>query len=266
MWPLRSRLRIRRAFPEEGLERELALCANLISADIGIRVLHVKLGGFDTHSSQATNHIEDLTSVDTAIDTFFNTLDPAFSSRTTLMTYSEFGRRPWQNGSAGTDHGTSSVLFVVGSKVNGGLHGTYPSLTDLDSRNNLKHHVDFRSVYATVLDDWLAADSAEIIGRIYEPLSLFSSGPGNSVVVNPPPNPGAPFGYLITTAEGTVSNYGTAASYGGSAAGSVESIRSHPTGSGYWLVTSNGGVEPFGECASYGSMAGTTLASPIVDM
>ena len=88
-----------------------------------------------------------------------------------LMTYSEFGRRPNENASSGTDHGTASNLFVVGNKVKGNdLYGLQPSLnvTDLDADGNVRFTTDFRSIYATVLDKWLGSDSRSILGGSFE--------------------------------------------------------------------------------------------------
>ena len=85
------------------------------------------------------------------------------------VTFSEFGRRAHENGSAGTDHGAASILFAVGGKVKGGLYGTYPSLTALND-GNLKYNVDFRRVYAAVLENWLAADPAAVLNGTFDPV------------------------------------------------------------------------------------------------
>ena len=87
------------------------------------------------------------------------------------MTFSEFGRRVAQNNGNGTDHGTAEPLFLVGTPVKGGVYGSYPSLSSLDN-GDLKYTVDFRSVYSTVLDRWLAADSKEVLGKRYEDLAF----------------------------------------------------------------------------------------------
>ncbi len=246
--------------------REMARAARLINADVGVRVLGTSLGGFDTHTNQAGEQADALARLDEGIEAFFANLDPRFASRVTLMTFSEFGRRPQVNGSGGTDHGTASVAFVIGAKVKGGLVGTYPSLNDLDSRGNLKPQVDFRSVYATVLDRWLRADSGEILGGSFAALPLFRGSPGNTDIVTPAPNPLARQGYMIATSAGGVYNFGRHASYGGTAAGNVVGLRRHPKADGYWICTSDGGVEPFGAADYHGSMAGRALAAPIVDM
>lgn len=165
---------------EEGwsLVRQMEIAARLINADLGVRVINVTLGGFDTHDDQATVHADLLASVDKSLRRFFETLDPRFAGRTTVFTCSEFGRRAEQNDSRGTDHGTASGCFVIGPKVKGGLYGQYPSLTQLDRDDNLVATVDYRSLYATLLRDWLRADDGAILGGGYERLGLFSGAPG----------------------------------------------------------------------------------------
>ena len=98
------------------------------------------------------------------------------------MTISEFGRRAKENASAGTDHGAASVMFVAGGAVKGGVHGDYPSLTDLED-GDLRFHTDFRRVYATLLDRWLGIDSAPILGDRFAPLDILQalSSAGNSL-------------------------------------------------------------------------------------
>ena len=263
--------RLSPAYSGEGLsgstfEREMARAARLISADVGVRVLGASLGGFDTHGGQEWNHHNRLVQLDAGITKFFENLDPRFASRVTLVTFSEFGRRPEVNGSQGTDHGTASCAFVIGSKVQGGLVGQYSSLTNLDSRGNLRPEVDFRSMYASVLDTWMRADSTEILGSNFEHLPLFRGSPGNRDVINPAPSPSASQGYIITTDVGGVYNFGHHPSYGGGAAGAVAALQPNPSGSGYWLCTADGSVEPFGEADFFGSMAGIAINSPVVDM
>jgi uncharacterized protein (DUF1501 family) len=142
------------------------MALTLFGSDLGVEVAMVSLGGFDNHASQQTLHPQLLTQLDDAIDRFAT--DVAAKGNPgdyLLMTFSEFGRRVEEDGSAGTDHGTAAPLFVVGDGVTGGLYGEQPSLTALDKNKNLIRTVDFREVYATVLDRWLAkVPAAEILG------------------------------------------------------------------------------------------------------
>ena len=85
------------------------------------------------------------------------------------MTFSEFGRRPSENGSAGTDHGTAAPLFVMGSAVKGGLLGRAPDL-NLSHNEDLQFSTDFRSIYSTVLGRWLEADANNILGKAFDPV------------------------------------------------------------------------------------------------
>jgi uncharacterized protein (DUF1501 family) len=92
--------------------------------------------------------------------------------RVVTMCFSEFGRRVRQNASAGTDHGTAAPLFLVGAPVRPGILGEHPSLVDLD-QGDLKHTVDFRSVYAGILEDWLRAPSEKVLGGTFPKAALF---------------------------------------------------------------------------------------------
>ena len=163
-------------FPDTDLGRQLVLSARLINANLGIRVVSTAFGGFDTHSDEPGGHASLLSELDGAVDAFFQTISPTYRSRVTVMTFSEFGRRPEDNDTIGTDHGTASVQFLFGDRVWGGLHGQQPSLTSLDQNGNLVRTVDFRQVYATVLDQWLEADAKQLLGHDFGTLGLFAAG------------------------------------------------------------------------------------------
>jgi uncharacterized protein (DUF1501 family) len=172
------------SFPDNDLARQLVLTARLINANLGIRVFNTDIGGFDNHTAEAPNHAQNMADIDAAIEAFFANLDATWRDRVTLMTFSEFGRRPEQNSDNGTDHGTASPLFVVGSRVKGGLYGPPSPTTNLDANGNLKYHTDFRQVYATVLDTWLKADSKQILGYQFPNLGLFDGGPGGGTTTS----------------------------------------------------------------------------------
>jgi uncharacterized protein (DUF1501 family) len=159
------------------LAEQLDLAARLVNADLGIRVLHVSFGSFDHHANLPGEHGQRMAELDAGLRAFFATLAPRFSTRVTVLTFSEFGRRVQANQSNGTDHGTASSLFALGAGVKGGLYGAQPSLTNLDRSGNLVPTVDFRSVYATVLESWLRADSKQVLGAAYENLG-FVNRPG----------------------------------------------------------------------------------------
>src|SRR5205085_8970166 len=121
------------------------------------------IDGFDTHSNQRQEHQELLQQIASSVSNFFNQLQGSGDAdRVVLMTFSEFGRRVQENGSKGTDHGAASCLFVAGPKVKGGAVGRYPKLDDLTD-GDLRFGTDFRSVYATLLDQWLGVESRVVL-------------------------------------------------------------------------------------------------------
>jgi uncharacterized protein (DUF1501 family) len=153
----------------------LRLAGQLVATKHAPRVIYVSgLGDYDTHQGQAQRHPALMADLDEGIDAFFTTLDQAQATdRALLMTVSEFGRRPNENGS-GTDHGAAAPHFFVGSGVKGGRYGTPPSLTSLDEHGNLVHTVDFRSLYATAVQGWLGVDADAIVGTGFAPLPVLA--------------------------------------------------------------------------------------------
>ena len=151
-----------------GLAGQLQTVANLINAGAPTRVYQVSLSSFDTHADEKATHERLLGQLDSAVGAFMHSLAgrPAV-----VMTYSEFGRRPAENASGGTDHGTAAPMFVLGDGVKGGaFYGDEPSLTSLDANGNLVHTVDFRSVYATVLERVLGSDPEPVLGGSFPTL------------------------------------------------------------------------------------------------
>jgi uncharacterized protein (DUF1501 family) len=155
------------------ISRNLNLVSRMIAGGMPTRVYYVSHGGFDTHNQQVNSHDRLLAQLDSALKSFFTDLkQQGNDKRVVLMTFSEFGRRVAENASSGTDHGKASCLFVAGPAVKGGLFGKHPSLSDL-SQGDLQHTVDFRSVYGSLLTDWLRApDMKPIVGGNYPNLGL----------------------------------------------------------------------------------------------
>ncbi len=150
------------------LPMQLQLVANLIISGFGTRIFYVAIDGFDTHARQAEPHRKLLAQLATGISNMFNVLkNGGHDKRVLVMTFSEFGRRVQENGSNGTDHGAASCLFVAGPALKGGIVGEHPSLKELDS-GDLKFALDFRRVYATLLDCWLHCDSKAVLGGKFE--------------------------------------------------------------------------------------------------
>lgn len=179
---------LRPLIDDEGDEAEvvtkLRLAARLINADLGVRIISIIFGDFDSHANQLTMHRSRMQELNAGLEAFFTTLNNQFADRTLVVGTSEFGRRVRSNGS-GTDHGAANSLFAIGSRVNGGLHGSLPSLVTLDRWRNLTPTVDYRQFYSNIVSTWLGADSAEILGRDYADLGFLNS-PGSTGSAPPP--------------------------------------------------------------------------------
>ncbi|MEV4513521.1 DUF1501 domain-containing protein [Dactylosporangium sp. NPDC049525] len=146
------------------LKAQLDLVARCVEANVATRVFSVSLGGFDLHAEERGSQESLLKRLDEALTGFAERMAKTEAGRKVVVAvYSEFGRRVAANGSDGTDHGTASNMFLLGSPVVGGLYGEQPSLSDLDN-GDLKFTTDFRSVYATLLKDVLDADPQQILG------------------------------------------------------------------------------------------------------
>jgi uncharacterized protein (DUF1501 family) len=166
-------------YPGFTLAKHLRTVAELIRADLGIRIFFTELGGggiggFDNHANQRDNHAALLREFSESVSAFMNDLQKARRlDRVVLMTFSEFGRTVSENGRRGTGHGAAAPVFLAGGRLKGGLVGRHPSLSDLEG-DAPKFHTDFRRVYATMLDRWLGFDSQPILGKAYEPLDAFA--------------------------------------------------------------------------------------------
>jgi uncharacterized protein (DUF1501 family) len=161
--------------PRGELRAGLRVVASAIREGSPARVYFVQLGGFDTHSNQRARHGRLMRDFGEAVGAFRADLAAQGNAdRVMMLAFSEFGRAVAENAAGGTDHGSAGPVLLFGPHVNGGVYGTAPSLTDLDA-GGLRHHVDFRSVYATVLERWLAAPSAPILGRRFDLLPVVKS-------------------------------------------------------------------------------------------
>lgn len=168
------------SYQTNSLASQLQVVARLIDGGLPTSVYIVSLGGFDTHSNQGTAHNLLLSYLSTSIRSFLDDIKAGGNSkRVVCMTYSEFGRRLNQNGSNGTDHGAAAPQFIFGEPVQGGqLLGGNPDLQNLDERGDIRHTIDFRRIYSSILSDWLgisAGDTASILGGSFETLPLFST-------------------------------------------------------------------------------------------
>jgi uncharacterized protein (DUF1501 family) len=159
-----------------GLANQLKMVSQVIAGNLGTRLFSVSMGGFDTHANQRVNQDRLLGQLGDALDAFMQDLAVMNQQdNVTIMAFSEFGRRVKQNGSNGTDHGTAEPMFIIGNKVQGGLYGRYPSLTDLDNNGDLKFNADFRSIYAGVLKDVVGADPSPILAGSFNPIDVVNA-------------------------------------------------------------------------------------------
>ncbi len=146
------------------LAADLRKVAALIQAGLPTRFYYVNIGGFDNHAGQAGTHRSRLYYVGDALRGFMEDVERIRRGNdVAVMVFSEFGRRLEENASAGTDHGAAGPMFVIGTKVKGGVYSKYPSLTDLDANGNLKMSVDFRRVYATMIKEWIGCHETKAI-------------------------------------------------------------------------------------------------------
>ena len=169
-----ARVQNQRTYPATRLGENLKLVAQLIAGGLPTRVYYVSQGGYDTHANQAGTQDRLLKELGDAVNAFVGDLKAQGNlPRVLVMTFSEFGRRVAENASGGTDHGAAAPMFVIGDKVKAGLLGRYPRLAPQDLfEGDIKFTVDFRSVYAGVLEAWLKTKSAPILGRQFEPLQV----------------------------------------------------------------------------------------------
>ena len=169
-----SRVQNQATYPGGQLANSLKLVAKLIGGGLATRVFYVSQGGYDTHTNQLGAQQRLLKELGDSVKAFVQDLQAQGNmQRVMLMTFSEFGRRVSENANSGTDHGAAAPMFIVGNKVKAGLLGQYPSLAPADLfQGDLKYNVDFRSVYAALLENWLKTRSEPVLGRKFEPLGI----------------------------------------------------------------------------------------------
>ena len=159
-------------YPKSQLGNSLALISRLIAGGLPTRVYYASQGGYDTHAGQINTHQRLLNELSAALAAFCQDLKTkGIFDRVLVMTFSEFGRRVIENANGGTDHGTAAPMFVCGGSVKPGLYGKQPPLDRLDA-GDLFYNVDFRSVYSTILSQWMKAPAAQVLGRDFPKLNL----------------------------------------------------------------------------------------------
>ena len=165
-------------YPNNGFAQALQAVAGAMNKQIGTKVFWVQTGGYDTHAGQGTNagaYVNLMNTLDGGLKAFHDDLQgQGLLNNTLILVYTEFGRRISENGSQGTDHGAGGNMMLLGGLVRGGIYGTAPNLNmdpgnpTLENANgDVRFETDFRSVYAKILDGWLAANSVQILGADY---------------------------------------------------------------------------------------------------
>ena len=153
-------------YPDTNLGKALGNLGRMLGGGFGTRVAVVSSGGFDTHDAQSQEHAALLQDLGDSLRAWQADLDArGLSERVLTMVWSEFGRRPEDNDSAGTDHGAGGLLLLVGNRANGGIRSEFPGLAQLDADDNLITTTDFRSVYASLLEQWLGVEAARVLPR-----------------------------------------------------------------------------------------------------
>jgi len=161
-------------YPNTALAKNLQLVSRLIGGGLPTRVFYVSQGGYDTHTNQRGGQDGRLKELGDAVKAFTDDLTGMGQfDRVMIMTFSEFGRRVTENGSRGTDHGAAAPMFLVGSHMKAGLLGKEPSLAPADLKDgDIQYNTDFRSVYASILENWLKTPSVPILGKQFPTMPL----------------------------------------------------------------------------------------------
>ncbi len=161
-------------YPNNPFGKQLKTTAEFINSNLESKVYYVSMGGFDTHANQVNRQNKLLSTYSNTMEVFVNDLKQHNTFKDTLiLTFSEFGRRVQQNAGGGTDHGAANNVFLIGENLKTkGFYNNAPNLANLDKNGDLIHTVDFRSIYATILDKWLQVDHRTILNKSFEKMNF----------------------------------------------------------------------------------------------
>lgn len=162
------------SYPTTPFGKNLKGIADMIVSGLKTRMYYTSIGGFDSHVNQEMSQDRLLKIYSESIEAFVKDLKANDRFKDTLiLTFSEFGRRVKENGSRGTDHGSANNLFIIGGKLKtAGVYNSGPNLMDLDKNGDIKYQVDFRSVYATILNNWLEVNDQQVLNHSFERLNF----------------------------------------------------------------------------------------------
>ncbi|WP_242085670.1 DUF1501 domain-containing protein [Aestuariivivens sediminis] len=164
------------SYPDNPFAGQLKTTAEFINSNLKTSVYYISMGGFDTHANQSNRQSRLLRTYSESIEVFIKELIENDTFKDTLiLTFSEFGRRVKQNAASGTDHGAANNVFLIGENLKTqGFYNESPNLLRLDDNGDLIYTVDFRSIYATILDQWLNVKDSAILNRKFSKLDLFA--------------------------------------------------------------------------------------------
>ena len=156
-------------YPDTTIAKKLKGISQVHQAGLGTRIFYCDHGSFDSHSNQVGMHDKLWKDVSEGVSAFFDDLrEHDAADNVIMLMFTEFGRRVHDNGS-GTDHGAAGAAFILGDKVNGGEYSEYPSTANEDlEQGDLVPNIDFRSVYSTILEDWMGLDANPLVGGVFE--------------------------------------------------------------------------------------------------
>jgi uncharacterized protein (DUF1501 family) len=161
-------------YPKTPFGKQLKTTAKFINSNLQTKVYYVSLGGFDTHANQRNRQNKLLDVYSNSMEVFVKDLEQNDTFKDTLiLTFSEFGRRLKQNAASGTDHGAANNVFIIGKNLKTqGFYNEAPNLSLLDNNGDIKYTIDFRSIYATILDKWLEVDDKTILNKPFDKLNF----------------------------------------------------------------------------------------------
>ena len=195
------------SYPATSIGNQFKITSKLITGGLSTPFYRLYQHGYDTHGDQTSRHEILLSELSTALNVFINEMETlGLLDRILIVTTSEFGRRVYENGSGGTDHGTSAPVFIFGSNINSGIFGSDPDFNHLDENDNLQVQFDYRQVYTSIITDWFGLDQSvanQVFSENFSKISFVNTSlrsenyinPANVEIQAPYPNP---FNNMVT--------------------------------------------------------------------